>query len=112
MRESRTAGRQPQAYVAAHYSPSGLGSGYTIVVAGCETMARELVFQYLTGKGTRPQVMGRNYLDICTLEDSTILSETVIPEGAYGVLFEYSLEPADGDEVRPLELVYDHRQAA
>lgn len=96
-----------QIFVASHWAPNLETSGYTIVAAGCENLARALVFQYLTSKGTAPQVMRRDLLEICPLEDSSLFADLEVPADAAGVLFEYALGKAQEDNgIEPLELIY------
>ena len=90
-----------QIFVLSHWGQGGKGSGYTIVIASNERMARIMVRDYLNEKseGYR-QYHNMNCFEVEPLEDSMLFSDLEIPlTGGHGVHSEYWLTPEkEGEE--------------
>jgi len=89
------------AYVVLHRSPNGEGSGYTIAVAGCQTRARMMVWQYLCRKpeGYR-QCSSSSLLEVELLEDFSLFSDLYfsLPLQKAGIKCEYCLHTTEPEE--------------
>lgn len=92
-------------FVASHWAPDGLHSGYTIVIASSARMARLMVRDYLREKaeGYR-QFHNADSLEIEAQEDSLLFANLAVPAAEltnHGVLSEHCFDGEDN-----LKLVY------
>jgi hypothetical protein len=99
------------AYVASHWSPNGDASGYTIVVASCPTMARSMVWKYLSSKpqGHR-QCSASNLLEIEPLDECSLFTDLYfsLPLQEVGIKCEYRLNSigSEAAEEAPTMVAY------
>ncbi len=84
-----------QIFVLSHWGQGGKGSGYTIVIASGDKMARIMVRDYLRAKseGYR-QYHNMDSFEVEPLEDSMLFSDLEVPlTSGHGVYREYWLTP-------------------
>jgi hypothetical protein len=91
-----------QIFCVRHWGSGGTGSGYTIVVASSERMAREMVKQYLLSKPEGYKQYTRlDLFEVETLEDSPLGDECFAADES-GVKAEYWLKEGE----HHIQLIY------
>lgn len=86
------------AFAVCHWGIGGEGTGYTIVVASSERMARTMAGNYLRDKPDGGQFTSFNLLDVMPLDESPVLSDLPVDCTESGVKFEYWFKPGKEEE--------------
>lgn len=92
-------------FAVCHWGVGGEGTGYTIVVASSERMARMMAGTYLRDKRDGGQFTSFALLDVMPLEESPAFSDLFVDCTEGGVKFEFWFKPGEGGQEQSNEPV-------